>query len=159
MHPFLQVTANRDFQLVLCSKASASTTAPATALQAFMSASRFMASRSFACTASSVSLNEYPSHFPADVQRRQAERAYVVWCPMAVTPRWRTPVYLVCFAAIIMYLGVVCHLFIGTSSRASLSFMRPLTMHTVRIAHLDDNRRCMIGFRLDGIIILVVYDV
>ncbi|EKM54183.1 uncharacterized protein PHACADRAFT_96330 [Phanerochaete carnosa HHB-10118-sp] len=69
------------------------------------------------------------------------ERAYVVWCPTAATPRWRTPAYLVCLAAVIMYLGVVCHLFI------------------VRIAHLDPGERCTIGFRLDGVIILIAYDV
>lgn len=69
------------------------------------------------------------------------ERAYVVWCPTTTIPRWRTPVYLVCLAAVIMYIGVVCHLFI------------------VRIAHLDPDGRCMIGFRLDGVIILVTFDV
>ncbi|GJE97736.1 hypothetical protein PsYK624_139570 [Phanerochaete sordida] len=69
------------------------------------------------------------------------ERAYVVWCPSATIPRWRTPVYLVCLSAVLMYFGVVCHLFI------------------VRIAHLDPRGRCMIGFRLDGVIILVVFDV
>ena len=88
--------------------------------------------------------------------RLAAERAYVVWCPMADKPRWRTPAYLVCFTSVVLYLGVVCHLFIGMSLVQESRLL--LTAPIVRIAHMNSIGHCSIGFRLDGVIMLVAFD-
>ncbi|KIP11552.1 hypothetical protein PHLGIDRAFT_124706 [Phlebiopsis gigantea 11061_1 CR5-6] len=70
-----------------------------------------------------------------------AERAYVVWCPTMITPRYKSPVYRVCAFAILCYFGVICNLFVA------------------RISILRADGMCMIGFRLSGAIPLLVYDI
>ena len=46
-----------------------------------------------------------------------AERAYVVWCPTLAVPRYKSAVYLACGTAVVLYTGVICHLFIGVYHR------------------------------------------
>lgn len=90
--------------------------------------------------------------------RPAAERAYVVWCPTMTSPRYKSLVYVVCATAVVLYIGVICHLFIGIVYSCPLPLTFAHSFLAVRIAHLRADGTCMIGFRLDGIIILVAFD-
>lgn len=89
------------------------------------------------------------------------ERVHTVWCPTFTTPRYKSPLYILSMVLILAYLTVVCHLFVGTSRRSSLILDIPCgscSFAKVRIATLRRSRMCLIGLELNGVILLLIFD-
>lgn len=85
---------------------------------------------------------------------------HIVWSPTMTTPRYKSPLYMLSLVMVIAYFGVVLHLVFGAfASQQYLVATRYSFCVPVHIVRFNSSGLCVIGLKLHGIILLLVFDV